>query len=280
MNLAGRALRAVVGLCCRHPRPTVVAAFVLAVLSAGLAWTRLGFEASPLHLLPSGQPYVTRYRDYSRDFGELDEIVVAIRATSLTDAKAFAARLVADLKAGPIAFNHLAYRVAPPGFDGRALLYLPLEDLRALRDHVIEHRDFVESFVASPGLVTLFQGAHGQFARAFVGRFFDLGLQDTAPAADLGFATTLLTQLRDAIVRPELPATPWGAMFPIADDHADAGYFLSDDRQLLFLLADPVGGSGGFTNDRAAIHEIRARIAGLRAEIGRASCRERVYGPV
>jgi len=266
MNRVGRALRGVVGLCCRHPRLTVVAAIGLAVLSAWATWARLGFETSQLHLLPHGQPYVTRYRDYSKDFGELDELIVAIRSPSLQDSETFAARLVADLQTGPIAFNHLAYKMAREGMESRALLYLSVTELQELRDQVFDHHAFIESFVAAPGLVTMLEGANRQFADAFVGHFLDLGLQDGATAADLRFITILVTQLRDAIDRSRLPDTPWRAMFPSTEGDADAGYFLSDDKRLLFLLADPVGGSGGFTNDRAAIHEIRARIKALRAE--------------
>ena len=266
MNRVGRALRGVVGLCCRHPLLTVVAAIGLAVLSAWATWARLSFETSQLHLLPHGQPYVTRYRDYSKDFGELDELIVAIRSPSLQDSETFAARLVADLRTGPIAFNHLAYKMAREGMESRALLYLSVTELQELRDQVFDHHAFIESFVAAPGLVTMLEGANRQFADAFVGHFLDLGLQDGATAADLRFITILVTQLRDAIDRSRLPDTPWRAMFPSTEGDADAGYFLSDDKRLLFLLADPVGGSGGFTNDRAAIHEIRARIKALRAE--------------
>jgi len=266
MNVVGRALRGVVGPCCRHPVLILIAGIGLAVLGAWLTWARLGFETSQLHLLPPGQPYVTRYRDYSKDFGELDEIVIAIRSHSLRDSQAFAARLVTELRAGPIAFNHLAYRLAPDGFEGRALLYLPAAALVDLREQVFDHQTFIESFARAPGLVSLLEGVNRQFAGAFVGNFFDLGLQDGATAGDLRFITTLVTQLRKAIDHPRLEETPWSAMLQVADGHEDAGYFLSDDKQLLFVLADPVGGSGGFANDRAAIAEIRARIAALRTE--------------
>ena len=264
MSRVGRALRRLVGSCSRHPRLTIVLAIGLAAVSLWAAWARLGFESSQLHLLPRGQPYVARYRDYSKDFGELDEIVIAVRGQSLPESQAFAARLAADLGAGPIAFNHLAYRVSGEGLDGRALLYLSASELRELREQIFDHQAFMESFVASPGLVSLLEGTNRQFAEALVGRFFDLGLQDGATMADLRFMTTLVTQLRAAITR-SVTETPWSAMLPIADMDTDAGYFLSEDKRLLFVLADPVGGSGGFTNDRAAVQEIRARIAGLRA---------------
>ena len=245
---------------------TIGVAIGLAVVSVWVAWARLSFETSPLHLLPRGQSYVARYRDYSKDFGELDELIIVVRGRSLPESQAFAARLVAELGAGPIAFNHLAYRVSGDSLAGRALLYLSVSELRDLREQLFDHQAFVESFVAAPGLVNLLEGTNRQLAETLVGRFFDLGLQDGATTkADLRFLTTLLTELRAAITRSRIADTPWSAMLPIGDSDPDAGYFLSDDKRLLFILADPVGGSGGFTNDRAAIQEIRERIAGLRA---------------
>ena len=265
MNSAGRILRRVVGACGRHPRLTVVVAIGLALGSIWAAWARLSFEASQLHLLPRGQSYVSRYQDYSREFGELDEIIIVVRGRSMQESQRFAARLAADLEAGPIAFNHLAYRVSGESLKRRALLYLPVSELRELRDRVFDRQAFMESFVASPGLVNLVESTNRQLAEALVGNFFDLGLQDNATTlGDFRFIATLLSQLRDAIMQSANGQTPWPAVLPIADPDPAAGYFLSDDERLLFILADPVGGSGGFTNDRAAIQEIRASIARLR----------------
>src|SRR5262249_36098118 len=168
---AGRALRRLVGSCSRHPFVTLAAAFGLALVSVWAAWARLSFEPSPLHLLPRGQPYVASYRDYSKDFGELDELIIVVRGRSLPDSQAFAARLVADLRKGPVAFNHLAYRVGDDSLQGRALLYLPVSELRELRELLFDHQTFVESFVAAPGLVNLLEATNRQLAEALVGNF-------------------------------------------------------------------------------------------------------------
>ena len=265
--LAGRALRRVVRLCSRYPRLTVALGLVLAALGVYATSMQLTFETSELHLLPPGQPYVARYRQYSSDFGELDEIIIVVRGRTFTDRNAFAARLVHELRAGPIRFNHLAYRVALDDVDGRALLYLPVSTLQQLRDHVFDHQELIESMVAAPGLVSLVEGMNQQFASTFVSHFFDLGLHDGATVTDLRLLTTLVSQLREAIRGPAPYRAPWGTMpSSLGDVDEDAGYFVSDDKSLLFILADPVGGSGGFTNDRAAIDEIRGRIAKLRAE--------------
>src|SRR5690349_12534748 len=117
----GQALRRVVSVCGRHPIAVILIAIGLAAVSVVVTITGLSFETSELHLLPPGQAYVTRYREYSRAFGELDELVIVVRGRDVQQSQAFAARLVDALRAGPIAFNHLAYRVALADSDGRAL---------------------------------------------------------------------------------------------------------------------------------------------------------------
>jgi hypothetical protein len=147
----GRVLRGLVRLCCRYPVSTVALALALAILAIPVTLWNLRFEASALHLLPPGQAYVSRYREYSRDFGELDEIIIVVRGRTPEESKAYAARLVRELQAGPVAFNHLAYRVTLPDLEGRALLYLPKAALEELRDRIFDYQDFIESFAATPG---------------------------------------------------------------------------------------------------------------------------------
>src|SRR5258705_4180117 len=262
----GRVLCGLVRLCGRYPVSTVALALALAILAVPVTLWNLRFETSGLHLLPPGQAYVSRYREYSRDFGELDEIIIVVRGRTPEESKAYAARLVRELRAGPVAFNHLAYRVTLPDLGGRALLFLPKPALQELRERIFDHQDFIESFAATPGLVTLLEAVNRQLAVGFVSHFFDLGLQDGAAGSDLGFLGILLTQIREAIGRPAPYRSPWDGLLRSVENDPDSGYFFSDDKSLLFILADPVGGSGGFTNDRAAIEDLRHRIAGLRAQ--------------
>ncbi|MGH7416249.1 MAG: MMPL family transporter, partial [Candidatus Rokuibacteriota bacterium] len=60
--------------------------------------------------------------------------------------------------------------------------------------------------------------------------------------------------------------SPWGAFFSAEGDAAGAGYFLSDDQRLLFILAEPLSEAGSFTGDRQAIDATRAVIASLRPQ--------------
>src|SRR5262249_52291254 len=119
MLRTGCILRAVAHACHRRPVMTVLLAVALTVLAIPVTLTMLTFEPSDLHPLPPGQPYVERFREYPRQFGELDEIIIVVRAQSPAESKAYAARLVAVLEAGPIRFNRLVYRYSPESLDGR-----------------------------------------------------------------------------------------------------------------------------------------------------------------
>ena len=260
-----QALRATVRCCRRYPKSTVLVAVVLTVLAVPVSLMKLSFETSNLHLLPSGQPYVAHYRKYAQQFGELDEIIIAIHGQTPDEAKAFAARLVASLHAGPTRFTRLAYRVSPESLDGRALLYLPTETLTQIRDQIFDHQAFIQSFAASPGLVTLIDAVEREMATAFAAHVFDLGLGDDTATGDLQFLATLVTQMRERIERTTPYRSPWGSLLA-STDADDDGYFFSDNKRLLLVLADPVSKSGSsFTGDREAIEDIRQRISNLRA---------------
>src|SRR4030095_15000123 len=80
LSLTGRVLQSVVRLCCTRPVLTVVTGCLLAVLGFGYAAHSLTLEASQFNLLPSHQRYVTLYKEYSQDFGQLEDIVVVVQS--------------------------------------------------------------------------------------------------------------------------------------------------------------------------------------------------------
>src|SRR5262249_30924168 len=265
MLRTGRILRAVAHACHGRPMITVLLAVALTVLAIPVTLTTLTFETSNLHLLPPGQPYVERFREYSRQFGELDEIIIVVRSQSPAESKAYAARLVAALQAGPVRFDRLVYRYSPESLEGRMLLYLSPEALSRIRDHIFDRQEFIESFASAPGLVTLVDAVNREMATAFATHFLDLGLRDDAPGGDLRFLETLLTQMRERIDHAVPYRSPWSALLATTEADDDERYFFSDNKRLLFILADPAETSGSsFTGDREAIERIRREIATLK----------------
>ena len=266
ISRTGRLLRRLVRLSCRRPLVTTAISLLLAV--AGISYTlhTLSFGTSGRDLLPRDAGYIVRYNQYARDFGELEDIVIVIEARTFEAAKAYAARLVHELRLSPIKFARVTYRVDPQRFEGRQLLYLPTEQLKEVRDRIFDYQEFMESFAGDPSLARLVEGANAAMASAFVSNLFDLGLEKGG-GENTRFLQLVLEQISDRLDRPTPYRSPWGTLFSLGDRPADAGYFLSEDKSLLFALVEtPKSDKGSFMGDRHSIEAIRAVIAKLKPD--------------
>jgi uncharacterized protein len=264
ISRTGRLLRRLVRLSCRRPLLTTLLSLILAV--AGVAYTlhALSFKTSGRDLLPKDAGYVVRYNQYAREFGELEDVVIVIEARSFEAARDYAARLVQELRASPLEFPRVAYRVDPKRFEGRQLLYLPMEQLKEIRERIFDHQEFMESFAGDPSLARLIEGANAAMATAFVSNLFDLGIGQ-GTGEDTRFLRLVLDQIAGRLEHPTPYRSPWGTLFSLSERAPDAGYFLSEDKSLLFVLVEtPAGEKGSFMGDRRAIEIIRGVIADLK----------------
>ncbi len=266
ISRTGRVLRRLVRLSCRRPAITVAISLLLAAAAVAYTAHALTFKTSARSLLPQDAGYVVRYGEYAREFGELEDIVVVVEAGSFEGARAYAVRLTEELKQGPVKFHRVAYRIDPKRFEGRQLLYLTTPELREIRDKIFDHQEFMESFAGDPSLARLLEGVNTQMAAAFVSNLFDIGLQDKDLPVDTRFLRELLDQMASRLERPGPYRSPWGTLFSFGEDPPDdAGYFLSDDKSLLFILVEtPPSEKGSFMGDQAAIETIRKAVAKLK----------------
>ena len=137
-----------------------------------------------------------------------------------------------------------------------------------IRDKIFDHQEFMEGFAGDPSLARLLEGVNTQMAAAFVANLFDLGLEDKDLPVDTHFLQGLLDQMGSRLERPVPYRSPWGTLFSLHEDlSADTGYFLSEDKSLLFILVEPPEGlHSSFVGDREAIEAIRGAVARLRRD--------------
>jgi len=264
----GGVLRRMVHVACVRPAVTLGLAGVLAAVSIVYAFTHLTFSTSNLQLLPAGQPYVERFREYDNEFGDMEDLSIVVEAASLPEAKLYANRLVRELRARQVPLKQLTYRIDPKQFEGRGLLYLSKKQLEEIRDKIFDFQEFMESFAGRPTLDQLIEGISNQVANDFATAFLDLGLSRDKGPPDLKLIQDLVSQIRGRLDRPTPYKSPWTSLFASdpAFDQGSAGYFLSDDQRLLFILAEPESEKGNFTGDQRAIDGVRDTIASLRSE--------------
>jgi len=248
-----------------RPAITIMLALALASVAVFYAARTLTFQASSLEFLPQHQLYVQRFKDNLREFGELNDIVVAVEAPTVPMARAYTDRLAAEIRAVP-GVKRVAHRVDPDSFVGHALLFLSTEQLAEIRDKVLEHRRFIEGYAARPTLAGLFNALADEIARRFAAGFVDLGLDEgAADRFDPSFLDTLLEVISDSLDRTTPVASPWERVFASGAENSGAGYFRSADDRLLFVLVEPGRDVKSFTDNEHLITAIRHRIGALRA---------------
>ena len=121
----GRALAVIAQACGRRPLLTVVVSVALG--AAGVFYTAhaLSFVTSNLRLLPQYERYVVLLKEYQRDFGELNDIVVVVESPAPDLSKVYASRLIQELEHRGLAPARITYRV-DPGLLRRAWIALPV----------------------------------------------------------------------------------------------------------------------------------------------------------
>ena len=262
----GRALAVIAQACGRRPLLTVVVSVALG--AAGVFYTvhALSFVTSNLRLLPQDERYVVLLKEYQRDFGELNDIVVVVESPAPDLSKVYAARLIQELEHRGLAPSRITYRVDPAYFDGRGLLYLSVDELIKLRDRLFDYQEFIEAYAAHPTLPRLLEGLNQQIANAMALGFFDLGLAGSG-STDLRFLEAVLDQIAARLDGKSTYTSPWATAFSEGRlDDPDAAYYFSSDRHWLFLFVQQRREEGNFADSRGTIEAIRGTIAGLRRD--------------
>jgi hopanoid biosynthesis associated RND transporter like protein HpnN len=264
--LTARILQTVVRLCCVRPAFTVAIGILLAALGTGYAAHSLTLETSKFHLLPLHQRYATLYKDYAEDFGQLEDIVVVVESPAVETSTAYAARLAGVLRAGALGTARVSYRIDASRLEAHALLYLPLDTLRATLDSVASQEDLLADFAATPTLDRLIAGINQQVGATFLPGVFGPGGESAASTtASTRLLRDLLTQMSARIDGgPYL--SPWTNVITAPTLAPDGGYFLSHDRRLLFVVIDLADAPRTFAAEHAAILAVRDAIASLRQE--------------
>ena len=266
LSLTARLLRSAVRVCCVRPALTVIVGFALAALGGGHAWQALTLQTSKFHMLPANQPYATLYKSYSEDFGQLEDIVVVVQGPAVEVSTAYAARLAQVLRDGPLPTARIGYRLDVAHLQGRALLYLPIEQLRDVLDTVALQEDLLTGFAATPTLDRLVAGINQNVGGGFLPNVFGAGGAQEASRASTSLLRELVTRMAERLDGGPY-RSPWVTLVrgPGVTPEADH-YFLSPDGRLLYVVIALADAPRTFDIERRAVADIRRAIKRLRPE--------------
>ena len=233
----------------------------------------LTFQTSSVQLLPSHLLYVQRFKEHLRDFGELNDIVVVVKAPNLGAGPALhrspgrpdqdAARRRPGRRIGSIPICSRGRRCSISRASGS-----PRSATRCSPT-----AQFIEEYAARPTLPGLFDGIGGEIARRLAGASSTSastgqrhGCPRRRPVRLRASSTRCSASSPRASTAPARSSRRGLVSSRRAATRRAPGYFSSADDRLLFILVEPRRDASNFTDNEHFIEAIRGTIASLRPE--------------
>jgi hopanoid biosynthesis associated RND transporter like protein HpnN len=281
--LVPRLLAGLVGLVCRAPRLVLALCSLSVAASLYLACTRLQYRTQRDDLISPRKEVQQRWKRYLAEFGQDDDMVVVFQGEDESAHPKMVAALEAlasRISAQPNLFDRLFYKVDLRDLRNRALLFLPPEEIRRIRQDLTRMRPLLDQPLAW-SMFSL-RGMIGEAAD----RLSHIQPGQRLPEEDVA----LLEQLRAAawsgratLADPAHYRNPWSGLVkqperasglnPEAhpgdspqDLLARPQYFMSDDGKLAFLLVRPACKSDGMLGPQESVKELRRLVEAVRQD--------------
>jgi hypothetical protein len=247
----------------------------LAGASVWAAATRLQYKTQRNDLMSPDKDYQQRWRDYLAEFGDDDDIVVVVKGQDRPKMEKGLEALAARVQTRPDLFDRLFYKADLRALRNRALVFLPVEQIRSIQQHLHDMGALLDVPLLGWRFLTLcslLKEAEQRAEKMKPGEPLKPGDQE------------LLTQLlnitrnaKEAVVDPSKYKTPWGSLLDHPPEQKDLlavpQYFFSDPpdgpakgETLAFLLVRPIKERDSFTCALKSVRAIRDIVAQTRPD--------------
>jgi hopanoid biosynthesis associated RND transporter like protein HpnN len=157
LSLRYRIFRALAQVSIKRPYLVLLCAVALSIASVLYTKARLEFHTGQDDLITPNSRASRDYLDYTREFPDLDGLVIVVRAApDPARAEHFADALAARLSADHANVKTVFYKIDAGGFADRAMLYMTTADLDALAQKLRAAFPMLGGYAADPSLAGFF----------------------------------------------------------------------------------------------------------------------------
>lgn len=254
-------------------RPWLVIALSMALAAACVLYTRarLQFNTSQDDLISANNRDSRNYLRYTKEFPDLDGLIVVLKAAGDTArAERFADALARRLTSDHVNVKSVFYRIDARRMGNSALLFLSDEELAHLRTRIEASLPMLQAYGANPTLAALLGIVNAQLDHT-TSSLARGGADGTAanPGMDLKLLDSILGGMN---ANPAVNApSPWNSLNPIAQQAGvmGDGYLASDNGKYLLMQVAPGAGVKDGPNPveviQAQVDAVRAQFPGLEA---------------
>lgn len=262
-NFYSRALAAWVDLVRRAAIAAAILAVIATVAALYYAANNLGISTATGDMISRDAPYRQGWEDFKRAFPHfVDSILIVVDGESADIAEDAAAALAKRLRAEPALFPDLYRPEGDPFFVKNGLLYLDIDELATVTDHLAAAQPLLSEVAGDPGMTSFFRVlgealeniAKGDETGAGLERLFD------------GMARTFRARAKD---RPR----------PLAWEEIMVGENIGDNPRRRLLVVQAAPAQGELLPGSRAMARIRALASELKLDDAH-GVRVRLTGPV
>jgi predicted RND superfamily exporter protein len=262
-TLFARVLRTVARVVCRHPNWFILPQLV--VFAACVVYTCffLQYDPNQDNLVGSDKKYHQVYMKFRQEFPGEDELAVVVESDDMERNRQFVERLAARLQPETNLFTDIFYKGDLPSLGPKALLFVPEEDLRLMKEKLEEFRPFIEQFTHATNLDSFFSLINRQIRNAKE----EENASNNALIGALPALQRIIDQASDTLSRPGRPVSPGvTALFGAGEEAQERMYITFAGGRIYLVTARPRNAdviSDGVQRMRQLIHETELEVPGL-----------------
>lgn len=232
-----RALRLLADAVCRWPHlflyPQIIL-FVLGVLyvcGVLVPGRGLEFDTKRSSLVGADKKYHRIYQEFRKEFPGQDDIVVVVESEAPEKNRQFVERLGVKLEAETNLFTDVFYKGDLKMMGRKALLFVPDDKLRELRQTLEDYKPFIRQFTNATSLASLFS----QINAGFLGAAKARTNENESMVKALPALERIVNQATESFLRPGEPPSPGvTALFGEGGD-GDRGMYITFGRGRIYL---------------------------------------------
>jgi len=268
-SIPGSLIVRLVSLAYRFPRATLLAAVLLAGISAYLFITRLQYHTQRSDLMGEHSESLVRWKKFVAEFGDDDDMVVVVRGNDPEQMKLVLEGAAEKIAAEPEMFDRLFYKVDLRTLQNRALLYLSSEQISRIQNDLQSMQRLLGPGQYGWQLCTL--GSMANEARLRLAKLPKAECHLSAEDSEFFRQFVEICAAAQAkLDDPKCERSPWLSMTGGQSDQqnqlAEPQYFFNGDQSLAFLLVRPVKAAESFTPAEASVSRLREIVGEIAQE--------------
>jgi len=218
---------------CAHPRWWIFPQLIFFLLAVLYTVNFLQFKMDRNDLVSADDEGHRAYMEYLKEFPLQTELVVVVESESKERNRQFVERLGARLESETNLFADVFYKGDLKLLGDKALLFLPEEDLRALKSRLQDYQPFIENFTHASNLVSFFNQMNRQIRTAQK----QTKERNQSMLGALPAVGKIVDQATDSLGRPGVPPSPGLAALFGGEGEAEQQMYITFLNGQLYLVS-------------------------------------------